>query len=361
MTTEEMIIQLWENAGEPTDLDPLNSAGDAVDATTDGAVHFIELISQAQKTLSNWKTNNGRPIRFKDFQVQRNVKLMLDEREHDIVVESNVLSSSSITISKTNQDDTHFYDNSLESALCEITFTYTDTQSTEDPKPVITVTEERMVMFVENNPSGSEFFTALFFREPFDYPTYVDENGDTQRYDLTAVGNSAKVKFFFDRFEIKNEGPERDSAYLAMPTSFRNILKVIDGDNGSVLTRATSKTNLFNLNLTTGDPSQFYVLGSKIYFDVYFEEPKWFVIEYQKLPETLTISSGVLPSLEIPEHWHDVLIEMVEYNLAKRAQEKDLIAIKFSNINRLIAHLRTDEQEMSLRDDLGGYTIGFSS
>jgi hypothetical protein len=80
MNTRDMIIELWELAGEPSDLDPFYEAAptttpDQLDPASAGVAHYLREISNAQVMLSNWKTSRGRAIRFKKFFNQRNVKV----------------------------------------------------------------------------------------------------------------------------------------------------------------------------------------------------------------------------------------------------------------------------------------------
>jgi hypothetical protein len=374
MTSQEMIYQLWENAGEPSDLDPWIDDPLTWDAETElnpnsrGVRHFIKLMSDAQIMLSNWKTTGNRPIRFKSFQVQRNAKLTLDDRTYAAVVGNN---NAYLDIT-TDPFPAWMADSTVESSKCELTVTHYNDQVEPlnqaeidqaiidgDPipaaeYPLVATVYEQMVMF----PEVTGTTLRLYFREENDMPSYIDSSTGVKTYFTL---ESSDVTFYFDRFAIHRTGVARDTAYLAMPTSFRNLLKVTDADNSAPLSRAGNKESLYNPNMNTGTPTQWFVLGDKIYFDVYFEEPRWFNIEYQKLPERLVILNGIIPQLEIPDQWHDVLIEMVEYGLAKRAQENELVAVKFGNINKLISRLRTDEQENNLRDDLGGWKIDFSS
>lgn len=350
MTIGEMISQIHENAGEPSDLDPWVASptlyGNAdISLTSRGAHEYVKRISDAQITLANWKTNNNRPIRFHALQVQRNVKLTLDDQD-----EACTLSDGNDYITITQPIGTlgpHFFDGTLESSSVEVTTTHVG-----DDLQTVTTVYNQMAMFVEHIQNATDDVVTIYFKETIDLPR---DSSDVLYPLVTTV-----AKFYFDRFKIARTGAIRDSAYMAMPTSFRNILKVTDADSASPLTLVHDKTALYNPELNQGTPSEYYVLGDVIYFDVYFEEPRWFVMEYQKLPDEIRITTS-LPSLELPTEWHDVLIEVVGYNMAIRAQENELIAIKFSNINRLIARLRTDAQEQALREDMGNYQIEFSS
>jgi hypothetical protein len=352
MTTGEMITQVHENAGEPSDLDPWVPTPTYVDPDADillssrGCRHYLKAISDAQILLSNWKTQTGKPIRFRSLQVQRNAKLTLDDQTEDCIIADG--EKRLRIVKSTGTFAAHFQDGSLESSRCDIAVTYQD-----DTGEIVTEEYTQMAMFSDFNVGNPDDTAILYFAEAFELPRDEDDN---LRTILTST-----VKFSFDRFKILRDNPALDSAYLAMPTSFRNILKVTDSESSSPLKRAYNKEALYNPTMTTGTPSEYYVLGDTIYFDVYFEEPRWFVVEYQKIPDRLQIVNSSLPPLELPEEWHDVLVAVVDYNQAVRNQENDLAQKKASYVDWLIRHMRTDAQEDALRDDLGNYQIEFSS
>ena len=340
MTVPEAIAQLWDTAGEPTDLNPwLDAPGLAYDPNTDldpaseGVAHYLRILSQAQIILSNWKTRRNKPIRFKDFQVSRNVKLTQDSttytctRFSDYAIDIIALPPTSYLLT-----------DAIESAAATVTLT-----STTYPGGIPTVgsTEDTlMVMFVEVLTATS---VRLHFREVLS--THVN----------TPTGS---VEFAFDRFNIERGVVIPDSPFLLLPDDYRNILKITPADSASPLGRAASKENLNNPGMTTGTPTTWYSIGKKIYFDVYFDEPTWFVVEYQKLPSNLTVEAGVIPVLfEIPEQWHEVLILIGEYQTAKRLQQHDLVAVKFSHVGRLIDTLRLDSEEEHIRSKTGGIKV----
>lgn len=332
MTVPEAIVTLWESAGEPTDLNPwLNSSSILYDPNTDlddsseGVRHYLQVLSEAQVMLSNWKTGRNRPIRFRDFQVSRNVKLTQDNTTH-------VATPYSLyAIDLTGLDPTSYLlTDAVESARISVTQTSTSYPGGV-PTPVIT-TDTLMVMFVEPLTATS---VRLHFREPLT---------------VHAGTPTISVEFAFDRFNIETGNVTPDSPYLLLPTGFRNILKITTSDSNAPLQRAKDKSNFNNPDLTTGTPTQWYSIGKRIFFDVYFEEPTWFVVEYQKVPSRLT---SINDSFEIPEQWHSVLLIVVEYQTAKRQQQHDLVSVKFSHIDRLIGHLRLDSEEDFIRAKTG--------
>ena len=81
MRVIDAIVDLWENAGEPSDLNPwlpaANSYTDEPDGNLDwqskGVRYYLMQLSKAQVAISNWKKHRGHEIRFKKFIVAGNI------------------------------------------------------------------------------------------------------------------------------------------------------------------------------------------------------------------------------------------------------------------------------------------------
>lgn len=336
MTIPEAIVELWESGGEPSDLNPwLNSSSILYDPNTDlddtseGVKHYLRVLSKAQVLLSNWKTGRNKPVRFRDFQVSRNVKLTQDNTTYTCTkISDHVIELTGLAL------NSYLLTDAVESSSCTISqssLTYPE----GIPTPVLTE-DTLMAMFIEPMSTTS---VRIHFREPMTVHEFTP---------------TVTVKFLFDRFSVETGTVTADSPYLLLPDEFRNILNVTLADSSSVLKRAPDKTQLNNPDLSTGTPTMWYSIGKKIYFDVYFEEPTWFIVEYQRLPARLT---SITNNFEIPEHWHEVLIIIGEYIAAKRQQQFDLIAVKYSHIDRLIGSLRLDSEEDHVRAKTGGVYV----
>jgi len=279
-------------------------------------------LTRAQVQLANWKNRRGRPVRFRNLYVSRNVKLSLDNTKYAC----DKLTETTIRISA---PPSYMMTGALESARCSIVQTDINGDLIEDTL---------MAMFVAPDPLG----------------TYVDIHFREEITASTSAVVSTEVTFAFDRFKIMRGTPQVDTPYMLLPTSFRNILKVTEATGTSALAKPASKANLYNPLMTTGTPSQWYQLGDIIYFDTYFEEPLWFVVEYQKLPDELR---SLTQPFEIPDQWHDVLLLLVEWETSRRAQENDMASRIRTDIDRLIDSLRIDAEEEHLRTDTGGIKL----
>ena len=328
MLTSEMIIDLWQLAGEPSDFDPFmanvntQQVGD-IDPDSDGVAHYLRQLSTAQQLLANWRSGRGRPIRFDKFLTRRNTKVGLTTKTHTAVRTI----GDDYVLSITNNPD-YLVADYMEGAKASLLYTYALGEIFE---------EEIEVVYAEQNGLNLD----LIFRDALTDPviTYTT---------LTVTLN-------FNRFDIlRNNTRQVEAAYLALPTNFRNILKVISMKDGVEIYPAASKEALDDYAQTLGDPTKYYVLGDRMYLDAYVEDPYWLTIEYQRLPNAITSVDQVS---DIPEQWHEVLILFVEWHSAKLMHENEKSQMILAEINRFIGQLRTDQEENWHRQETGGIGI----
>ncbi len=328
MDTTDFILRCWEYAGEPSDLDPLLTTGtntpDNLDSSSDGVAHYLRIINTAQLVLFNWRTSAGRPIRFKKFFVNQNVKLGISE-------------SSRIVTAVTKQDDQTFQlasmpswatEETLENAMLRLTYT-NDSDETEE--------YDYMVMYAFENTSGT---VNVYLKEDID--------------DTTLSGTTSfSVEFFFNHFMIDTTA-DMDGFHAPLRSTARNILKVTELENGAVLSRPGFKENLIDPYLRTGVPKEYYTLGDHLYFDSYIEDPTWFNVEYQRLPADL---ETMVDDIDIPDEWHHVLLLICSWLETKRLKDlEEDMALK-SQINQLINQMRTDIEEDFIRQKTGGMFV----
>lgn len=331
MTRREAVYTLWTLAGEPSDLDPMlatapYNAPEYIDASTPGTAHYLRELSMAQNLLANWRTSRGRPIRFKKFQVQKNVRLGLPETT--AYYDADYIDSTTLRI---NAAPLWFDSSVLEG--CKLVLTQTGLTDGEE----VTDEQDHMIMIAEGGGNGA-------------YELYLrDEITEASFTVLTYT-----VKIEFDRFQIV-EGQIFTGGYqLMLPPLLRNITKITELSSGTALLRNHTKESLHNQELTSGTPSEYYILGDVVYMDVYLEEPIWFIVEYQRLPNELV---GLDGDIDIPTQWHAVLMLIAEWQAAERAMDTEKGMVKRSQITGLINTLRTDEEEDWLREEAKGLYV----
>lgn len=69
MTVNEMILEVWQLIGEPTDLDPTDGTADPlpanIDTATNGYTRILTALNQAQISVAMWRQPSGRQFRWR--------------------------------------------------------------------------------------------------------------------------------------------------------------------------------------------------------------------------------------------------------------------------------------------------------
>ena len=333
MDVRNAIVDLWELAGGPSDLDPwmLNTVNYDPDLDLDpasaGVGFYLNQLSLAQVALANWRTRRGRPIRFKKFQVQDNVKIGRDVTQFSYSISY----IDEFTIRLSNPDATLTEDN-LKNTKMILNW---------ESAGGDTFDEERMSVFAVYDDVN--LWYTITFAEALDLDT------------STITWDASTVDIYWDRFKIvRSTAPLVRGNEIQVPSKFRNIIKLINMNDGDPLKRASSKESLFNPFMEFGVPGEWYDLGEVLYLDQYLEDPIWHIMEYQRLPNNV---SGLDDVFDIPEEWHEVILLIVEWRTMKRMQDKQRANELFAEINRWIDTLRTDLEEEWLRDHTSGFQI----
>lgn len=326
MTVRDMIVDMWVNGGEPNDLDPFqvdapSQDSQYLDPNSYGVRYYMRELSQAQILLASWKTRRGRPIRFDKFMTQRNVKLGVE----DNTVDCEIVDEYTIRI---NTPPTWMTPDKLESSRCTLV---------QDAGLDTETSETQVAMIVDYDLTGN---IEIQFRDSITA--------------ITSPTISPQVTLDFDRFFIDRTGVRGDGSAIAMPVTMTNVLRIVTADDGAKLDRVEDKEDLYNAQLTSGTPSQWYHLGDRVFMDVYIEEPIWLTFEYQRLPIDIT---NIDQEPEIPFKWHQVLLTLNEWQTAKRLQDFDKESILFSHLNNLIERIRLDNEEEFLREETGNVYV----
>ena len=169
------------------------------------------------------------------------------------------------------------------------------------------------------------------------------------KYDISfikeeEIKNLRKFKFGNQGMHFAQSLKNGNVLYGKNPFENINISKA-EIDN-SIITR------LYDYIMTEAVPTQWYKRGEVVYFDSYIGDPIWWTFEYQRLPINVSLYDD---EFDIPEHWQDVILMIVEQAAARRALETEKVAVLGGQINSMINQLRTDQED----DWMGEETQGF--
>jgi hypothetical protein len=77
MTVQQMIIEVYENSTQNSELDPYTAG--AFDITSNGAVKCLGYLNRAYEFVCSYKEQNGRPLRFEELKGISRFQLDLEE------------------------------------------------------------------------------------------------------------------------------------------------------------------------------------------------------------------------------------------------------------------------------------------
>ena len=117
-----------------------------------------------------------------------------------------------------------------------------------------------------------------------------------------------------------------DGIALSPRTTFRGVLKLTSLEDGVDLTLAEGTENFSGGLTEVGTPSEFFVEGNRVYFNVAPDEARWYRVEYSLTPASLTTGTE---EFALPVPWDQALILMARWwVLIRYGETQDSYAAK---------------------------------
>lgn len=282
MTVEDMVTEIWEHIGEPSDLDPFDVNGD-LDETSDGYGRMLKWINRGYKRIVNWKFPNGRQIRFYKSKEKLNFKMPLETGT------AQTGTASSITLAGAESSINDFY-------------------------------LDWVVELTSGTGSGQRRLVTDYAGST----RVADVNRD---FDTTP--DSDTVYALYKRFMKFVGSSENDTSVNIVLDPIKDIidvLKVTDLKDRKDLIRA-ERTDNFSGSIETEDtPGNYFRLGNELHFDRAVSDERWYRMEYERNLAELTASTD---EPKIPDIWHEAIVLWCTRLGLKRAQDyKAAYAVK---------------------------------
>jgi len=339
MRVIDALVDLWESAGEPSDLDPWLAAADSyvdvpdgnLDVNSKGVRYYLRQLSRAQTAISNWRKSRGHEVRFKRFIGTGNIKCGLANNEFRFYRYGAY--GISVPVTRMPADlPTGDYDIFENAAIKLINKTYTAISGEYDATIA----------------GGSLLLT---FYEPITWP--VDAAGNPLPY--------VDGPIYQNWFKIQTNGVTySDGFYCTVPQNLVEVLKVYDGPSSKRLLRPKNKDSLYVQPATVGTPEQWYIIGDRIYFNTYLEKNRYYKIEYYRMPNALEANTGAALiglQFEVPAYFHEALTIWVEWQQARRAQEWDKAYAVKKDLMDIIERTSTENSLDLMRDETYGFYV----
>lgn len=260
MTVQEILTDVFEQIGEPSNYLPYTTAGDpsTFDITLVGAQRLLGWLNRAQQTVSNWKFRDGRILRLRNlfsrayFQTYVYTDTATDGDDSEIT----------LPVGASTVDDTY------NGWLVEIA----DGTGEGQVRLIIDYDGTGLVATVhkawDTNPDDTSVFLLHKNFEKFVPSTASDAAYHIPLSPVTEMCAVMKVRDLVDQFDLTP--PER--------------------------------TNVFtNQILTSGNPVTYREYGNELQFDVAVDSVRSYELLYVKYPTALSTASQV-PEMPIPLH-----------------------------------------------------------
>lgn len=258
MTLELLRDEIWQQTGEPSDLDP------ATDTQYDGGPLLTWVVNEAQRQVAFFKDKvTGRVLRFKE--------LYGDMFFQSYYVEDTLTESATSTTEVELPADYGAEESRWNGAILEISG------------------EKRVIV----GYSGSRIATV-------------------HRAFTTAPSAGDSFTLYKSGYLMIPAGHAWSGENIALPTEIADVavgnffhpLKVIDVYGGTELEVAPMKQAYLDLT-KTGTPTEWYVYGKKIIFDSAPDDERWYKLEYYRAPYNLVDDED---EPEIPEPYHYAIV-----------------------------------------------------
>ncbi len=280
MTTKEMIIDVYEALGEPTDLAPYTDVNDPIntfDITTDGAVKLLRWVNEGYRRLIAYKFPNGTMMRFPELESYVNFKTYTESD----TAQAGATTTITLAAGASAVDD--FYND--------------------------------WVVEIDSGTGANQIRTIM------------DYNGTTKvaianrDYDTDPDATSvySLYKNFMD-IVSSTDAKAAVSIVLDPVNVFFGANKLTDMNNKRLIVKGFRTDTFVNQLESKGIPDVYRVRGYKLFFNQNVDEQRWFHLEYTRLPDDMTLATD---EPAIPSNFHEVIAMFAHWKGLKRSGESD--------------------------------------
>lgn len=306
MTVSELVVEVFELLGEPSDLFPYTTGTTTVDLSVLGTIKILSWINRAYKRIVNWKFPGGDQARFPVQYGEIYFKTC--------VVSGTVASATSTT------------------AVLDASAGSTTDEYNGWILKILTGTGAGQVRLVVDYDTGKN--------ATIDHAWDVNPTG-TSTYALY------KRRYYF-REPLAPDVSE--NIPLSPVNKIAAIHKITDVSSASDLQQAGRIESFSDSMVTSGNPSSYLPLGDSIVFDVAPDETIWYRLEYSKIPDDLT---SLTDKPLIPESFHEALLLYAQWIGLRRSQEWGGAYATKKDIEDIMSTLKSSLEMAFEREDIG--------
>lgn len=321
MNVQEMMIKVFQLAGEPSDLCPYTIPGDPltfdVTLVVPGALPLLSWINQALLRISNWEYPDGSILRFRSL--RKSLYFKAKPAFTGTVISATTDSVTLLGFAPNNRDDQFNgwlieIDSGLGNGQKRLVI---DTDGLTVNNSTLTVHQDWVIQ--PDTTSTFKLYKRFFKLTPVMAVATVDE------YHILADGSNE----FGDILNIRDITTLQD---LAQPL----------------------KTDLFTAGiLSKGVPSSFMLEGDQITFDVPFDTSRTYEVQYYAHPTKLVNINSVT---ELTAPFHEAIVQWAVHSLQMRDQDFNGAYATKRDLQELMNSLR-NSGEMNYENTQTGVTV----
>ena len=271
-TLEEMIREVHDNLGQPTDLDIYDDDGE-FDISQEGSRKFRGWLNAGVQRICGWRTPRHEVVRFSSLFQRVNFQARVFEADVEEI------SEQSVTIEE--ESDFVVQEAQPENWILEIKGQKFLVVSYED----LTVYTDRKI-----GESLKDAETVKFYKREW---RLVRDYGEQSRYDIRLDPNTE-----IDTIQrVTLLQPHPWQIHRGLRTDYHPYSMV-----------------------ETGTPSAYFVLGNTLAFDVAPDRDMWFMLEYYAMPEPM---KSIFDEPGIPVRYHEAVVLYATWKGLRRYQEWD--------------------------------------
>lgn len=304
MTVQEMVVDVFENLAEPSDLEVNATPGDAgtFSIALPGAQKILHYLNVAQTRIANWVYRDGSISRFKSLYSS----LYWKSRSNPVymVVSCDYSSITVLGYATGNVDD------EFNGWVLKVT----DGEG---------VGQEAIV--VDSIVSGSNIQLVL----ESDLSTILDTTSEVTLY----------RSFAYLSHNVQSGYPGEGDILLHPGEVLMDIIRVSDVTSRSDLGRSTFGDTYPAVAYETGIPTEYFLYGNKLQFNAAIEDPRAYEIMYYRNPVAM-VEAGARS--ELPEAFHEAIVMYATHKLRVRNGDYDGQYVDKQNLATLMESIKSE-------------------
>lgn len=301
MTLQEIVIDVFEQLGEPSDLSPYGATYGTVSTTSAGWIKLVGVVNRAMMAIANWKWPNGRQVRMRIpeawsvFKANTRSGTITGSGTSYVITGMptgfNLLVGNMVVGATSGATGVVTWSNGTSVVLGQIVGTFADSET-------VTV-----------------------------YQRHWRWSAQSSGYNPSTI------------YGIP---------YIAAEGAPIEIVSVTDLENQTELELTDKNTSLVVAQALVGVPTQLRVVSGGVLFDVFPEKDREFMVRYFRGPKPLTVADGAVEP-ELPVQFHEAIVTWCKWWGLVRGQETETAYSVKKDLEDFMARTRT---EYDLQDEV---------